>query len=343
MESPGEYLRRERELRGVSLVKIFEATKVPMKFLEAIEADRYEGLPPAAFVKGFIRSYCKVLGVDETDAVLRFEVYQREKEEAEAEGAKAKAAPAKGWSRKALTQKPSVKLPDNLRKPAFIAAGILIIVIAYAFSIKKDASAPVEVIAPAVQAPLDSPAQSTVPSSHVAAPVPPSPLKQTRPVVKDSASPAPVLAPAPAKATEPVKKEEALKPQAAVDPAGAPPVAHTLTASAKEMVWLKIVVDGAEPVEVLLRQGERFTWKGSEGFSVLVGNAGGVTLTYNGKELSSLGLSGEVVSLKLPSGTQQRIMRPERKSIEPLTSPARPDKEINFQAGPVDNINAKML
>src|SRR3972149_10588943 len=75
MESPGEHLKREREHRGVSLQKICESTRVPMKYLEAIEADRVEGLPQPAFVKGYIRNYCKVLGLDENDAVLRYEVW----------------------------------------------------------------------------------------------------------------------------------------------------------------------------------------------------------------------------------------------------------------------------
>src|SRR5574340_653189 len=79
MESPGEYLKRERELRRASLTSLFEATRIPLKYLEAIEADDYESLPHPTFVKGFIKSYCKYLGLDETDAVLRYEIYMKER------------------------------------------------------------------------------------------------------------------------------------------------------------------------------------------------------------------------------------------------------------------------
>src|SRR5574340_341513 len=79
MESPGEYLKRERELRRASLTSLFEATRIPLKYLEAIEADDYESLPHPTFVRGFIKSYCKYLGLDETDAVLRYELYMKER------------------------------------------------------------------------------------------------------------------------------------------------------------------------------------------------------------------------------------------------------------------------
>ncbi|MBE9528672.1 MAG: helix-turn-helix domain-containing protein, partial [Proteobacteria bacterium] len=77
MESPGEYLKREREHRGVELKAVFEATRIPLKLLEAIESDNLEAQHPT-FIKGFIRSYCKHLGLDENDAVLRYEIFIKE-------------------------------------------------------------------------------------------------------------------------------------------------------------------------------------------------------------------------------------------------------------------------
>lgn len=346
MESPGEYLRREREMRGVSLAKIFEETRVPMKHLKAIEADRHDELHPT-FIKGFIRSYCKVLGLDETDAVLRFEVFYRERE-AEAAAAQrrsAKAAPVKTGKKKAWTPVPALEPFSRLRRPAMIAAAALIIVAAYAISMRMDA--PVEVPesqAPAVQAAAEgSRAVDTAPGE--AAPL------SARPFAPEAViSGTPVIPPPSAvplrQAPEPARGN-AEKPEAAVaeKPAVAASTAHTLTASAREMVWIKIGIDGGEPVEVLLREGERFTWKASEGFSVLVGNAGGVTITYNGKELSDLGLSGEVVSLTLPSGARQKVRKQEQDPAEryPLPAPYPGGKEIlNMPVPADDNMNAKI-
>ena len=356
MESPGEYLRREREMRRVSLQNIREATRIPMKFLEAIEADKYEGLPHATFIKGFIRSYCKVLGVDETDAVLRFEIFLKEKEEAEAaaSGARpAKASSAKPVKKKALSQGQALseRLPANLRKHAIVAAGILIIVVPYAFSIKKDASTEnaAKPVVPAATEVIVAPAQPA-PEAATDSKAAPDALQQgqSAPTAVQPAQPA-IPAPAPAAAQvekhgvqEPPKKDEATKAGALIKEEA--PVAarnQTLTASATEMVWIRIGVDGGEPVEGLLRDGESFTWKAAEGFSLIVGNAGGVVLTYNGKQISNLGLPGEVVSLKLPSGKQQRIRRPQEMPMRDLPGPDRAPAEMPKAPGTENNINAK--
>src|SRR3990170_8389783 len=145
MESPGEYLKREREIRRVSLQKIHEATRVSLKFLESIEADRYEGLPHATFIKGYIRSYCKVLGVDETDAVLRYEIFLRDKA-GSAEGVKPQARPP----RPRKIQRPPLLGQfwgdkRNIIMAAIVAAALVIIITAYfIFGLKAPAPEPVE-------------------------------------------------------------------------------------------------------------------------------------------------------------------------------------------------------
>jgi transcriptional regulator with XRE-family HTH domain len=75
----------------------------------------------------------------------------------------------------------------------------------------------------------------------------------------------------------------------------------TLLATASEMTWLRIQIDDNLPFEVTLRSGESFTWSGLSRFKLLIGNAGGLNLFYNGKGIGSLGDSGQVVSLTLPN------------------------------------------
>jgi len=64
MTSFGENLRRERELRGVALRDISEATKISVRFLEALEQDRIERLPGGIFPRAFLREYGRYLGLD---------------------------------------------------------------------------------------------------------------------------------------------------------------------------------------------------------------------------------------------------------------------------------------
>lgn len=65
MTSFGASLRRERELRGVSLQEIAAATKIGVRMLEAIEEDRLDKLPQGLFVRGFVREYARFLALDE--------------------------------------------------------------------------------------------------------------------------------------------------------------------------------------------------------------------------------------------------------------------------------------
>jgi cytoskeletal protein RodZ len=75
MESLGKYLKAERELRNLSLEETAKFTKIRKQFLKAIEEDRYELLPPAVYVKGFLTIYAKYLGLDPYDVVLRYQNY----------------------------------------------------------------------------------------------------------------------------------------------------------------------------------------------------------------------------------------------------------------------------
>lgn len=64
MASFGEVLKRERELREISLRQIAEATKINIRYLEALEENRFEVLPGGLFNKGFIRAYSTFIGID---------------------------------------------------------------------------------------------------------------------------------------------------------------------------------------------------------------------------------------------------------------------------------------
>jgi cytoskeleton protein RodZ len=74
----GEQLRREREERGVAVEAICNATKVPMRHIQALEAGAYRELPGGVFRRGFVRSYLDALGLEERSWMERFEQSCRE-------------------------------------------------------------------------------------------------------------------------------------------------------------------------------------------------------------------------------------------------------------------------
>jgi cytoskeleton protein RodZ len=72
MGSFGENLRRERDVRGVSLREIAEGTKISVRFLQALEEDRLDVLPGGLFPRAFVRQYALFLGLDPEKVVTDF-------------------------------------------------------------------------------------------------------------------------------------------------------------------------------------------------------------------------------------------------------------------------------
>lgn len=68
----GEKLRREREMRGVSLREIAVGTKISLRFLQALEEDRIEALPGGLFPRAFAKQYALFLGLDVERTVADF-------------------------------------------------------------------------------------------------------------------------------------------------------------------------------------------------------------------------------------------------------------------------------
>ncbi|HID98080.1 MAG TPA: helix-turn-helix domain-containing protein [Thermodesulfobacteriaceae bacterium] len=72
-ETIGEYLKRERELRQITLEEIAEGTKIAIHVLKNMEADNWEELPAEVFIKGFVRSYAEFIGMDPEEVILRYQ------------------------------------------------------------------------------------------------------------------------------------------------------------------------------------------------------------------------------------------------------------------------------
>src|SRR5919109_2834864 len=73
MESIGEFFRHVRETKGLTLDEVASKTRIHPDFLTALEEGNYTKLPDQVFAKGFVRSYARSLGLDEEDAMRRFE------------------------------------------------------------------------------------------------------------------------------------------------------------------------------------------------------------------------------------------------------------------------------
>jgi DNA-binding transcriptional regulator YiaG len=63
-EFNGELLRQVREGRGLSLQMLADRTRISSRHVENIEADRYDGLPAAVYLRGMLMSIARELGLD---------------------------------------------------------------------------------------------------------------------------------------------------------------------------------------------------------------------------------------------------------------------------------------
>ncbi len=68
----GESLKREREMRGVTLEEISAATRIATRFLKAIENEEWDQLPGGVFNRGFVRAVARYLGLDEENTVAEY-------------------------------------------------------------------------------------------------------------------------------------------------------------------------------------------------------------------------------------------------------------------------------
>lgn len=71
-ESLGEFLRSERERRGLSIEQVASATKISQRVLYALESDHYSDLPALPFVRGFVKNYAKFIGLDGNQVLNRY-------------------------------------------------------------------------------------------------------------------------------------------------------------------------------------------------------------------------------------------------------------------------------
>jgi len=265
MESPGACIRRERELRGFSVQDVHRATRIPVKILRALEADDYGSLPQPAFVKGYLKACCKFMGLDETDLILRYELYLKENaprvEEPEAE------------KDRGSKPGPSLALDSNKVVGLLLVIGILIIVISYFLGRKGADEVLVKKHGEEVQT-TGKAQEGQGPRERAggALPGPVGPVSEQHPLA---------LGPAP--------EEEAET---------AP--GHVLKVMATDDVWIRFTIDDRKPFEVLFRKGDDRHWLMKRGVSLVIGNAAGATIVFDGRPVDLPREQGRVIRLNLP-------------------------------------------
>lgn len=261
----GDRLRREREMRGITLDEITESTKISRRHLEALENERFDQLPGGVFAKGFVRAYAHFLGIDEDQAVADYSAASHEQPEPEDK------FPLE------IHEEPKRELsPRRSRAPLVFAIAALVgVLVGYFFWLKSK---------PHGTEVAQSTHQAAATTETTPADVPPAPAQATTP----ASTPAENTAAAPA-LEEPVTPKQT------------PPAAETksvektfiILVKAKEDAWVSIVADGKSVMEKVLSADRKKKVKAGKEVVLRTGNAGGIDVSFNGKPLGALGNENE--------------------------------------------------
>jgi cytoskeleton protein RodZ len=276
----GDRLRREREMRGITLDEITESTKIARRHLEALESEHFDQLPGSVFNKGFVRAYARFLGIDEDQAVADYTAASNEVPEPE------NRFPLE------IHEKPDPDLnPRRSFLPLVFAVAALVgVLVGYMFWAKSKPHTP-ESAAVTQSAP---PSSASQPADNASAPVtssaPPADVPE-----------APVKTPERAATNAPARPQESATPGSAAPPAEKPEKTFFVSIKAKEDSWVSIVADGKSVMQRVLNADKHKKIKAGKSLILRTGNAGGIEVSFNGRPLGSLGNENEPRTLTFNS------------------------------------------
>jgi len=292
----GDRLRREREMRGVSLDEIAESTKIGTRSLRALEEDDFDKLPGGIFNKGFVRAYSRFLGLDEERTVADFDAAWKEYEAAR---------------RPLETPEPAEESSGDSRLTWLMLAALVLVVLLAAgwyFVKRHNRSGSGEAIAapppavdnsqPAAPAPTNASAPSSPESASPSSPATvPSASETKRPVAEGTPKSASQL-------ESTINQSSELARTAASQSDLNAPI--QLEVFAREDSWLSVSADGKNLGQGVLTAQKSRTIRAQKEVRLKLGNVAGVEVSFNGHPVNIDGEPKQVKELTFtPGGLRQ--------------------------------------
>lgn len=292
--TPGRILAAARTERGMSVSEVAQRLKFSLRHIEALEADRYDALPSGPFVRGMIRTYAKLLGVD---PVRLLEDLPQPKANSE---------PAME------PRDMSVPFPQDSRPGShvYLLLSMLIIVavvvVLAEWFIRSQLGAPegaalppvagesaarVEPLADPIPLPGDAGATPAQPEPEGTMPVPPPSESMTsvsQPVAETTPPAAAIeLAPIPSAGPSPPAPWAGSDRDPELGSGTPPPGRARLTFTFEVESWVEVRdAEGNTILSAINPAGSERRIVGTAPFSIVIGNASGVRLSYNGKPVA---------------------------------------------------------
>jgi cytoskeletal protein RodZ len=300
MEKLGQILRREREKRGLTIDALAQQTRINALYFHAIEEGDRKSLPGGFFYRSFLRQYARLLELP--DSVYQDEITRSLEQETQEipslpeRHIDVPPMPTGTTDRAAETRRWVIRL-------AGLVAVVALATMLYTVYLRWRTPAEVAENKAAEPPPIAMPAP--------AEPVP-------APAVEATPIPPPGTPPEPSGATPPTSPVTTPEADAPVDSA---PVRLRLAAT--EAVWVEVWADGRRVFNNLMNASEARSFGAQTKIRVLLGNAGGMNLEWNGRAVEPVAPRGQVRTVEFgPEGFQ--VVAPAPPAPPAETTPVPP-------------------
>ena len=272
MTSIGDKLRRQREQSHASLEDISARTKIGVRLLAAIETEQFDKLPGGVFRKSFVLQYARALGLDPAEIAEELRHHSQFEEQPSIPGQE---APRLGSDMGVIAQSAPGRDWASLLGGSFgalLAAVAVILACAGLYSWWQRPTRQPEVAAAVSREPAPPPQ-----ASPPAEPPPSAAAPQAQPVS------------APVTATPGFQNSQHVR----------------VELMAGEATWVSASSDGRNVFTDSLQPRQTKNWEAVNKIRLLIGNAGGVEISLNGKPIGPIGPRGQVRIVELtPDGFQ---------------------------------------
>ncbi len=289
----GSKLRAAREAAGLHIAALAVSLKIPVKKLEALEADRFDLLPDAVFVRALASSVCRALKMDVAPVLQLLPQSAPPALDADERGINTPFTSAGDMARASIF--------DQLSRPAVLIALLLCVaaLVLLLFPSRDSAKSEPPTATPTVSMPaLPVPQQAAVPANEAGLlPLPAPPESQVAGVglaVPVASAPSPAQLPAAAVSSAPPSLVVSASAAGAAPPATA---AGILTISTRGDSWISIT-DAGRVVQLsrVMRSGESASVTGLAPFTVAIGRADVTDVQVRGRAFDLLPWTRENVA-----------------------------------------------
>ncbi len=277
MQELAELLKSERLKQGLTLPVLSERLRVSINMLEAMEEGNFERIGTPLLIRSFLRSYCGAVGLDGEALIQKYEAAIRACDQQD-RGIKRFGKWSKGLGKK-----------KRIGVFSIVLFGIAVVGVVYGgawfWKYRLHGDAP-QSLTTSGYPQQDLPADL---SDKAGPGVIPKPVKEAT-VAGDQG-----VRSAPEVTSSDILPEAKEKPTAAeiADK-------HQFTVEATQKTWVQVTMDDKITQNAMLEPGDMREWEAEQGMRIVIGNAGGVSMKWDGRPVDIPARPGSVLRFTLP-------------------------------------------